>query len=72
VARWGDTAHRTGGCLVNMGCRGPRTHSNCSVVKWMGGVCWPVASGHGCIGCTEPRFWDTMFPYYSKPLPHDD
>lgn len=72
AAKWGDTAHRTGGCLVNLGCRGPKTRANCPSVKWMSGVCWPVASGHGCIGCTEPRFWDTMFPYYSKPLPHDD
>jgi Ni,Fe-hydrogenase I small subunit len=25
-------------------------------------------AGHGCIGCTEPNFWDTMAPL-EKPLP---
>jgi Ni,Fe-hydrogenase I small subunit len=25
-------------------------------------------AGHGCIGCTEPAFWDTMAPL-EKPLP---
>jgi hydrogenase small subunit/[NiFe] hydrogenase small subunit len=25
--------------------------------------------GHGCIGCTEPNFWDTMTPFYER-LPH--
>ena len=24
-------------------------------------------AGHGCIGCTEPAFWDTMAPL-EKPL----
>lgn len=72
VRAWGDAAHRAGGCLVRMGCRGPVTHSNCPKAKWNGGTCWPVESGHGCIGCAEPKFWDRQFPYYSKPLPADD
>jgi hydrogenase small subunit/[NiFe] hydrogenase small subunit len=27
---------------------------------------WPVSVGHGCIGCTEPAFWDTMTPFYER------
>jgi len=27
---------------------------------------WPVSVGHGCIGCTEPKFWDTMTPFYER------
>ena len=27
-------------------------------MKWNDGTSWPVESGHGCIGCSEPGFWD--------------
>jgi hydrogenase small subunit len=23
-------------------------------------------AGHGCIGCAEPGFWDTMSPFYRR------
>lgn len=72
VQAWGDAAHRAGGCMVRMGCRGPRTYANCPKAKWNGGTCWPVESGHGCIGCTTARFWDANFPYYNNPLPAGD
>jgi hydrogenase small subunit len=74
VGAWGDANHRAGRCFVRMSCRGPRTHGNCSRsnIKWIGGTSWPVLAGHGCIGCTEPRFWDTMFPLYNNPDPADD
>ena len=55
---FGDAVYRSGGCLKELGCRGPETNSNCPTVKWNDGYCWPVAAGHGCIGCTNPDFWD--------------
>jgi hydrogenase small subunit len=64
VKEWGDAGHRSGWCLYQMGCKGPSTVANCSTVKFNGGTSWPVASGHGCVGCTTPRFWDTMVPFY--------
>jgi len=30
-----------------------------------------VAAGHGCVGCSEPHFWDTSSPFYDR-LPHVD
>ena len=27
---------------------------------------WPVAAGHGCVGCSEPDFWDSMTPFYGR------
>jgi len=27
-------------------------------LKWNQGTSFPIQSGHGCIGCSEPRFWD--------------
>ncbi len=64
VQEWGDTAHRTGYCLYKVGCKGPDTFHNCPVVRWNESTNWPVGCGHPCVGCTEPRFWDTMTPFY--------
>ena len=70
VLAWGDQAHRDGWCLFKMGCRGPRTRSNCSKVKWNEGSCWPVEAGHGCVGCASTGFWDANTPFYIA-LPDD-
>jgi len=64
VENWGDEGHRTGYCLYKMGCKGPVTHQNCPNVGWNEGTSWPIACGHGCIGCAEPDFWDKMTPFY--------
>ena len=70
VLAWGDQAHRDGWCLFKMGCRGPRTRSNCYKVKWNEGVCWPIEAGHGCVGCASSGFWDQNTPFY-VPLADD-
>ena len=46
-----------------MGCRGPVTYNACGVMRWNGGVSFPIQSGHGCIGCSEANFWDNG-PFY--------
>lgn len=66
VRQWGDEGHRQGWCLYEMGCKGPETFHNCPTVKYNEGTSWPVQAGHGCIGCSEPRFWDTMTPFYKR------
>jgi len=52
---FGDEGHRKGYCLYKLGCKGPETYANCSVVLFgdAGAGTWPVACGHPCIGCTE-------------------
>ena len=67
VEEWGDDGAKKGWCLYNVGCKGPYTFANCSKVRFNDGVSWPVMAGHGCIGCTEPGFWDTMAPL-EKPI----
>jgi hydrogenase small subunit len=64
VEQWGDEGHRQGFCLFKMGCKGPATFHNCPNIGWNENTSWPVACGHGCIGCAEPGFWDTMTPFY--------
>ncbi|MCK4910031.1 MAG: hydrogenase small subunit [Thermodesulfovibrionales bacterium] len=66
VRAWGDSGHRQGWCLYEMGCKGPQTYHNCPTIRWNEGTSWPVQSGHGCIGCAAPRFWDAMTPFYRR------
>ena len=65
VESWDDEGAKKGWCLYKMGCRGPTTFSPCPTVKWNNGVSWPVASGHGCLGCAEENFWDNG-PFYKR------
>jgi len=67
VEEWGDENAKKGWCLYKMGCKGPYTFANCSKIRFNDGISWPVMAGHGCIGCTEPGFWDTMAPL-EKPI----
>jgi NiFe hydrogenase small subunit HydA len=67
VEEWGDDGAAKGWCLYKMGCKGPYTFANCSRVRFNDAVSWPIMGGHGCMGCTEPSFWDTMAPL-EKPI----
>ena len=58
VEEWGDEGAKNNFCLYKMGCKGPMTFNNCSVIKYNSGTNWPIGAGHGCIGCSEPKFWD--------------
>jgi len=53
-----DEGARKGWCLFEVGCKGPVTYNACATLKWNGGVSFPIQSGHGCLGCSEPGFWD--------------
>jgi hydrogenase small subunit len=67
VREWGDEGHKKGWCLYKMGCKGPVTHANCPLILWNDGTSWPIGSGHPCIGCTEPDFWDRGIYRQVKP-----
>jgi hydrogenase small subunit len=63
---WGDEGHRKGWCLYKLGCKGPSTFHNCPSIRWNDGTSWPIGAGHGCVGCSEADFWDTMSPFYER------
>jgi len=63
VEEWGDEGAKKGWCLYKMGCKGPLTYNNCSRYRFNQGTNWPIGAGHGCIGCSEPNFWDKMAPF---------
>lgn len=60
VEEFGDAGAKDGYCLYKVGCKGPYTFNNCSKQKFNQGTSWPVQAGHGCMGCSEPDFWDKM------------
>jgi hydrogenase small subunit len=60
---WDDEGARKGYCLYKLGCRGPTTYNACSSTMWNEQTSFPIASGHGCIGCAAEGFWDDGFFY---------
>ncbi len=67
VEEFGSQEAMNGFCLYKVGCKGPYTFNNCSRERFNQHTSWPVQAGHGCIGCSEPDFWDSMAPY-EEPL----
>lgn len=66
VEEWGDAGAMNNFCLYKMGCKGPMTFNNCSIVRYNEAVNWPIGVGRGCIGCSEPDFWDKYA--YERPM----
>jgi len=64
-----DEGARNGWCLFELGCKGPVTYNSCATTKWNAGTSWPVESGHGCLGCSEPDFWDGGGFYQALSMP---
>jgi len=65
VESFDDEATRKGWCLYKMGCKGPTTYNSCSKIMWNEGTSFPIGSGHPCIGCAAPGFWDNG-PFYTR------
>jgi hydrogenase small subunit len=53
-----DEGARKGWCLFKLGCKGPTTYNACATAKWNDATSFPIESGHPCLGCSEPDFWD--------------
>ncbi|MFO7801901.1 MAG: hydrogenase small subunit [Desulfovermiculus sp.] len=50
---FGDEGHQKGWCLYKLGCKGPVTYNNCSMMSFNDVDTWPVDTGHPCFGCSE-------------------
>jgi hydrogenase small subunit len=61
-----DEGAKQGWCLFKLGCKGPVTYNACATIKWNNGAGFPIEAGHGCLGCSEPDFWD--WGGFYKPL----
>ncbi len=67
-----DEGAKKGWCLYRLGCKGPMTYNACATLKWNQETSWPVESGHGCLGCSEPNFWDAGSFYKALSIPDGD
>ena len=66
---YGDEGHRDGYCLYKLGCKGPQTHANCSLLSFceVPGA-WPIGIGHPCVGCTEQGVAFTVPIHQNLPI----
>ena len=67
-----DEGAKKGWCLFKLGCKGPVTYNACATTKWNEGTSWPVEAGHGCLGCSQPDFWDMGGFYNALSVPTVD
>jgi hydrogenase small subunit len=66
-----DDGARAGYCLYKLGCKGPTTYNACASIKWDQGLSFPIQSGHPCLGCSQPDFWDGGGFYQGQSAPTD-
>ncbi|MEJ2013037.1 MAG: hydrogenase small subunit [Anaerolineales bacterium] len=66
-----DEGYRKGYCLYKLGCKGPTTYNACASLRWMNGLSFPIQSGHPCLGCSQPGFWDGGGFYQGQSAPLD-
>jgi len=67
-----DEGAKKGWCLYQLGCKGPTTYNACATVKWNNGTSFPIESGHPCLGCSEPDFWDGGGFYKALSVPTEN
>ena len=67
-----DEGARKGWCLFKLGCKGPTTYNACATTKWNNGTSFPIESGHPCLGCSEPDFWDGGGFYKALSMPTEN
>jgi hydrogenase small subunit len=67
-----DEGAKKGWCLYKLGCKGPTTYNACATTKWNEGTSFPIQSGHPCLGCSEPDFWDGGGFYHALSIPTED
>jgi hydrogenase small subunit len=59
------------GCLFELGCLGPLSHTACPRRQWNGGVNWCIRAGAPCTACSSEEFAKRRdFPFYRKGEAH--
>ena len=61
-----DNNFSEGGCLYNLGCKGPLAYADCPTRRWNGGTGTCTSSGGPCVACVEPGFPDAFMPFFKK------
>jgi len=50
-------------CMIALGCKGPRTKTDCPLRRWNQSKNWPIGDNTPCIGCAANGFPDSMMPF---------
>ena len=61
---WNDPKQREW-CLLEKGCKGPETYSDCPIRRWNNGINFCIDAGAPCQGCSEPGFYHEHTPLYA-------
>jgi hydrogenase small subunit len=61
---WNDP-HQQDWCLLEKGCKGPETYSDCPIRRWNNGINFCIDAGAPCQGCSEPGFYTENSPLYA-------
>lgn len=61
---WNDPKQKDW-CMLQKGCKGPLTYSDCPIRRWNAGINFCIDCGAVCMGCAEPGFYAQMTPLYS-------
>ncbi len=61
---WNDPKQKNW-CLVDKGCKGPDTYSDCPVRRWNDGENFCIDCGAGCRGCADPIFYAGQTPLFA-------
>ena len=64
LSDWNDPKQKNW-CLIDKGCKGPDTYSDCPVRRWNDGQNFCIDCGAGCKGCAEPEFYAETTPLYA-------
>lgn len=61
---WNDPKQKDW-CLLQKGCKGPMSHSDCSIRRWNDGINFCIDCGGVCQACGEPSFYEHVTPLYT-------
>jgi hydrogenase small subunit len=61
---WNDPKQKDW-CLLEKGCKGPETYSDCPIRRWNSGINFCIDAGAPCQGCSEPGFYEEHSPLYA-------
>jgi len=61
---WNDPKQKDW-CLLEKGCKGPETYSDCPIRRWNNGINFCIDAGAPCQGCSEPGFYHEHTPLYA-------
>ncbi len=61
-----DKEFSEGGCLYNLGCKGPLAYADCPTRRWNGAGSMCTQAGGPCVACAEPGFPEAFMPFFRK------